>query len=100
MKKWYRKLYKLIVGRKNPVRYAKKIGVNFGSGFRVFGRVEWSTEPWIITFGDNVYITDGVKFLTHDGPAYAVMPAASVRAAAMKTAHVFFVRYFKRFLLL
>ena len=65
--KLYRKLYKMIVGRKNPVKYAKKIGVNFGSGFRVFGRVEWSTEPWIITFGDNVFVTDGVKFVTHDG---------------------------------
>lgn len=67
MGKLYRKLYKLTVGRIRPVRYAKKIGVNFSSGLRIFGRVEWSTEPWIITLGENVYITDGVKFITHDG---------------------------------
>lgn len=24
-------------------------------------------EPWIITLGNNVHITEGVKFLTHDG---------------------------------
>ena len=34
---------------------------------RLYGNVSWSTEPWIITLGDNVYITDGVKFITHDG---------------------------------
>ncbi len=67
MGKLYRKLYKLTVGRFHPVRYAKKIGVNFSSGLRIFGHVEWSTEPWIITLGENVYITDGVKFITHDG---------------------------------
>lgn len=29
--------------------------------------MNWSTEPWIITLGNNVHITDGVKFITHDG---------------------------------
>lgn len=67
MGKLYRKLYKLTVGRIRPVKYAKKIGVIFSSGLHIYGRVEWSTEPWIITLGENVYITDGVKFVTHDG---------------------------------
>ena len=51
-----------------PVGYAKKIGVNFPQGgLFIYGKIEWGTEPWIITLGNNVYITDGVKFLTHDG---------------------------------
>lgn len=29
--------------------------------------MNWSTEPWIITLGENVHITDGTKFITHDG---------------------------------
>lgn len=33
----------------------------------IYGSVEWSTEPWIITLGNHVHITDGVKFITHDG---------------------------------
>lgn len=37
------------------------------SGIHIYGNVEWGTEPWIITLGDNVHITDGVKFITHDG---------------------------------
>lgn len=56
---FYRKLY--------PLKYAKKIGVNMGKKKYIYGKVSWSTEPWIITMGSNIHITDGVKFLTHDG---------------------------------
>lgn len=38
-----------------------------GASVHLYGNVEWSTEPWIITLGENVHITDGVKFITHDG---------------------------------
>ncbi|MBR4710796.1 MAG: acyltransferase [Clostridia bacterium] len=52
----------------NPVGYAKRIGVNFpDGGLFVYGKIDWGTEPWIITIGSNVHLTDGVKFLTHDG---------------------------------
>jgi len=53
--------------RKNPVLYAKHIGVNMGSNLHLYGSVSWGTEPWIITVGNNVHITQGVKFITHDG---------------------------------
>lgn len=45
----------------------KKIGVNFGSNLNLYGEVTWGSEPWLITIGDNCYITDGVKFINHDG---------------------------------
>lgn len=62
------RLKKAWIRRKNPVLYAQKIGVNFPKdGLYIYGDVCWSTEPWIITIGKNVHITDGVKFLTHDG---------------------------------
>lgn len=60
-----RKIIKLIL---SPVSYAKRIGVNFpAGGIHLYGAVAWGTEPWIITLGNNVHITDGVKFITHDG---------------------------------
>ena len=49
------------------IKYAKKVGVNMGNDIHLYGRMSWSTEPWIITLGNNVHITDGVKFITHDG---------------------------------
>lgn len=51
----------------SSVEYARRIGVNFGEELHIYGDVRWSTEPWIITLGRNCHITDGVRFLTHDG---------------------------------
>lgn len=64
----FRSMNAKVLSRLNYDKYLKKIGVNFTEGtVHIFGRVEWQTEPWIITLGKNVYITDGVKFITHDG---------------------------------
>lgn len=66
LRKIYRKLYKIIIGKLFPIKFARKIGVNF-RGVNIYGSVDWGTEPWIITLGANVHVTDGVKFITHDG---------------------------------
>lgn len=68
-RKVYRKIYAKIIGTLRPVKYAQKIGVNFKnvSKVHIYGKIGWSTEPWIITIGENVHITNGVKFISHDG---------------------------------
>ena len=64
----FRLLKNRIMQSTNPVKWAKKIGVNMpDNGVHLYGRVSWSTEPWIITIGNNVHITEGVRFITHDG---------------------------------
>lgn len=67
IKKIYRYLYRIIWGRINPLKYAKKIGVNFKGTVHLYGNISWGTEPWIITIGKDVHITNGVNFITHDG---------------------------------
>lgn len=67
LKQMYLSLRKKIKCYVDPLGYAKSIGVNMSGKVHLYGKVSWSTEPWIITLGDNVYITDGVKFITHDG---------------------------------
>ena len=63
-----RGMYRLFLHKTKPLKYAKKVGVNFPEGeLHLYGSVNWSTEPWIITLGKNVHITHGVKFITHDG---------------------------------
>lgn len=44
----------------------RKLELIFHGG-HIYGKVSWNTEPWLITLGNNVHITDGVKFITHDG---------------------------------
>lgn len=63
----YRFLKYQLYRKKRPIEYAKMIGVNILGNVRLYGKVEWSTEPWLITIGNNVHITNGVKFITHDG---------------------------------
>ena len=54
--------------RFKPLKYAERVGVNFPKdGLHLYGDISWGTEPWIITLGNNVHITNGVKFITHDG---------------------------------
>lgn len=58
-----RKIIRLFL---SPLDYAKLIGVNMGEGIFIYGTVDWGSEPWIISLGNNVHITQGVSFLTHD----------------------------------
>lgn len=67
LKKIYRMIYSNILRRIDGAKYAKKIGVNMHGIVHIYGKIAWGTEPWIISLGDNVHITDGVKFITHDG---------------------------------
>lgn len=55
----------------SPVAYAKHIGVNVGEHCFISTR-NWSTEPYLITIGDNVQITAGVWFFTHGGGMWLV----------------------------
>ena len=46
----------------------------WGGGTRFYGTSPkmFSTEPWVITIGDNCNITDDVLFMTHDAGTLAV----------------------------
>lgn len=75
MHKFYRLLkiftapFNLLYAILYPVSYARRIGVNmrgrvfiYGSSYNMF-----SSEPYLVTLGDNVYISVGVEFVCHDG---------------------------------
>lgn len=64
---WYTLLYRLRLV--DSVKIAEKIGVKCGKSCRfldnplkIFG-----SEPYLITIGDHVELTNGVRILTHDG---------------------------------
>lgn len=62
-----RGIYRLMLSKFNPLKYAEKTGVNMRGKVHIYGRIVWGTEPWIITLGENVHLTEGVRFITHDG---------------------------------
>lgn len=49
-----------------PEYYARHLGVTIGKNSFIATRY-WSTEPYLVSIGDNVQITRGVSIYTHGG---------------------------------
>ena len=62
---WHR-IRPRLIGR---VAHARKLGVRIGRDCRIYIS-EWGSEPFLITIGDQVTVTDGVRFITHDGSTW------------------------------
>ena len=52
-----------------PVSYARRIGVEMRGRVTIYGSsyAMFSAEPYLVTLGDNVYISIGASFVCHDG---------------------------------
>ena len=55
--------YKLFL---TPEKYARHIGVTIGKNCLIDTR-NWSSEPYLVTIGNNVQLTNGVSIHTHGG---------------------------------
>lgn len=62
--------------RLNSVAAAKKAGLRIGAKTILVGDQSFGTEPFLIEIGANCLITDGVKFITHDGSIQVPLIAA------------------------
>lgn len=68
IKRILNKFYYLYVKR-DTVAYARHLGVKVGDHCQILTdpAVAFGTEPWLITLGDHVDVTEGVHFLCHEG---------------------------------
>lgn len=75
-KKIIDRMFNKVFCKIKPISYAKKLGVKIGNGTRIYAPDigMWSTEPWLITIGDNCHITYGVRFITHDDGTLVIRP--------------------------
>jgi len=55
--------------RRDPISYARSLGVEVGERCRFLGITTgtFGSEPYLIRIGNHVTITAGVQFITHDG---------------------------------
>ncbi|WP_246060646.1 acyltransferase [Nocardioides dongxiaopingii] len=55
--------------RRDAVLFIRSLGVTVGDGCNFLGanRATFGSEPYLVSFGDRVEVTSGVKFITHDG---------------------------------
>lgn len=65
--KIFKTIPNILQAKLDPVSYARRMGVNMKGRVYFYGTPKLSTEPWMITLGDNVHITKNVEFVTHDG---------------------------------
>lgn len=58
-----------VFAKLDPYGFARSLGVKLGNNVVFYAARPgmFSTEPWLVTIGNNVYITAGCQFLTHDG---------------------------------
>ena len=58
--------------RRDPVRFARSLGVRVGDDCRFIATTvtSWGSEPYLITIGDHVTLTAGVRLITHDGAVW------------------------------
>ena len=57
------------VATHDTIDIARQIGVTIGRNCRIYS-TNFSTEPYLISIGDHVTITDNVQFITHDGAVW------------------------------
>lgn len=69
-------LFNLIVDKikitKNPIGYWRKKGVKIGKNCSIFPTVAFGSEPYLVSIGDNVRLTNKVQFFTHDGAVWVL----------------------------
>ncbi len=51
---------------------AKRRGLRVGKHFEIYSRIDFGSEPYLITIGDNVRISIGCMFITHDGGTWVL----------------------------
>lgn len=58
----------------DPVGFSRKAGVKVGENCKIIANpiTAFGSEPWLITIGDHVEITAGVRFVTHDGGIWVI----------------------------
>ena len=55
---------------KNPIKYARGLGVSIGEKCKFITPPNLGSEPWLIEIGNHVELSGYVTFITHDGSTW------------------------------
>ena len=59
-------IYHFVLRNLNPMKFARKQGVQIGKNTHFTGKMSFGSEPYLISIGDHVLIA-GASFITHEG---------------------------------
>ena len=57
---------------RDPVGFIRRQGAKIGSDCSIASNVSFGSEPYMITIGDHVRLTENVRLITHDGGVWVV----------------------------
>lgn len=80
-----------LLRRLDPVRYARAVGVKVGEHCKLIS-TNFGSEPYLITLGNRVEVTAGVRFITHDGGVWVFrdeVPSVDVFGPIVVEDHAF-----------
>lgn len=61
--------YRIMKHIRGTVHASRALGCSIGENCRILSDIATS-EPWLVTVGDRVTISSGVRFITHDGTGW------------------------------
>lgn len=66
----FQKVRYFLLKKRNPIQYARELGVTIGDNCRLIGSPNWGSEPWLITLGNHTEVSFDCAFITHDGATW------------------------------
>ena len=67
LKKQITKIYEKMLSEEKYIEYLRKKGITIGENCSIARNIGFGTEPYLISIGNNVRLTQGISFITHDG---------------------------------
>jgi len=67
------------------IKDLKRNGMKIGKNFRLMSKVDFGSEPYLISIGNNVTISTGVLFATHDGGASVIRNLDKIKSKKINT---------------
>lgn len=61
-----------LLGQREYLNYLRKQGIVIGNDCEIYNDVSFGSEPYLIEIGNHVRITQGCKFITHDGGVWVL----------------------------
>lgn len=74
---------KLMMSRQEYIEFLRKKGVSIGEGCDINKTANFGSEPWLISIGNNVRVTQRVQFITHDGGLWTLRKMGLINNSAV-----------------
>lgn len=81
-RKCKRKMSIALMDNQQYIKYLRSQGATIGEGCVINKTAEFGSEPYLINIGNQVRITQGVKFITHDGGLWVLRNAGLIDSKA------------------